>query len=299
MKQLMKRALGKVRQFLLAPLLESHRRLEGINQSTQLLLYLRYKEMMQANVTLPSMEEVGFRVFSENDEDGILLFIFSVIGVTNKKVIDLGAASISNSNTANLIVNHGWVGMLIDGNYETLKGGKEFYYYCPDTRNFPPTLVHAWITAENVNGIISEHGFSGEIDLLSIDLDGVDYWIWKAIDCVDARVVVIEYQDIIGPEKSLTVPYDPDFKGKNYEVNRGVGNYSGASLPALVKLAREKGYRLVGCNRYGYNAFFVRAGIAEEYLQEITIESCFRHPKVVRGMKERFPRVENMEWKKV
>ncbi len=299
MKQLMKKALGRVRQFLLAPLLESHRRLEGTNKSTQLLLYLRYKEMMRDNLPLPDMEEIGFRVFSENDEDGILLFIFSIIGVTNKKVIDLGAASISNSNTANLIVNHGWIGMLIDGNDETLKSSKEFYHYCPDTRNFPPTLVHAWITAENVNTIISEHGFSGEVDLLSIDMDGVDYWIWKAIDCVDARVVVAEYQDIIGPEKSLTVPYDPDFKGKDYEVNRGVGNYSGASLPALVKLGREKGYRLVGCNRYGYNAFFIRAGIAEEYLPEIPIESCFRHPKVECGMKERFPLVEHMDWEEV
>src|ERR1700730_5817867 len=215
MKQLIKKALGRVRQFLLAPLLESHRRLEGINQSTQLLLHLKYQEMMRDDVPLPGIEEIGFRVFSENDEDGILLFIFSIIGVTNKKVIDLGAASISNSNTANLIVNHGWVGMLIDGNDETLKSSKEFYYYCPDTRNFPPTLVHAWITAENVNTIISEHGFFGEIDLLSIDMDGVDYWIWKAVNCVDARVVVAEYQDIIGPQKSLTVPYDPDFKVKD------------------------------------------------------------------------------------
>ena len=299
MKQLIKRALVRARQFLLAPLLESHRRLEGINQSTQLLLHLKYKEILRDNLPLPGMDEIGFRVFSENDEDGILLFIFSIIGVTNKKVIDLGAASIGNSNTANLIVNHGWVGMLIDGNENALKSSREFYYHCSDTRNFPPKLVHAWITAENVNTIISEQGFSGEIDLLSIDMDGVDYWIWKAVDCVDPRVVVAEYQDIIGPEKSLTVPYDPDFKGKDYEVNRRVGNFSGASLPALVKLGREKGYRLVGCNRYGYNAFFIRTGIAEEHLPEVPIESCFRHPKVERGMKERFPRVEHMDWEEV
>ena len=299
MKQLIRKALIRVRQFLLAPLLESHRRLEGLNQSTQLLLQLKYKELVRDKAPLPGIDEVGFRVFSENDEDGILLFIFSIIGVTNRKVIDLGSAGIGNSNTANLIVNHGWVGMLIDGNEHALESGKEFYHQCVDTRNFPPTLVHAWITVENVNQLISEHGFSGELDLLSIDMDGVEYWIWKAVDCVSPRVVVAEYQDIIGPEKSLTVPYDPDFKGKDYEVNRRIGNFSGASLPALVKLAREKGYRLAGCNRLGYNAFFIRTGIAEEQLPEVAIESCFRHPKVERGMKERFPKVKDMDWEEV
>jgi hypothetical protein len=189
--------------------------------------------------------------------------------------------------------------MLIDGNEETLKSSKEFYYYCSDTRNFPPALVHAWITAENVNTIISEHGFSGEIDLLSIDMDGVDYWIWKAIDCVQPRVVVVEYQDIIGPEKSLTVPYDPNFKRRDFEVNRSAANYCGASLPAFIKVAREKGYRLVGCNKYGYNAFFIRRGIGEQYLPEVPAQSCFRHPIVERGIKERYPRIKDMNWEEV
>ena len=80
-------------------------------------------------------------------------------------------------------------------------------------RRLPPTLVHAWITAENVNELIKKNGISGEVDLLSIDMDGVDFWIWKAITCIIPRVVVLEYNNRWGADQSVTVPYVSDFKG--------------------------------------------------------------------------------------
>ncbi len=130
----------------------------------------------------------------------------------------------------------------------------------------------------------------GGIDLFSLDIDGVDYWIWKALEVVKPRVVVAEYQDIWG-EKSVTIPYKPDFC--RYDIHP---DYCSASLPAIVKLAKEKGYRLVGCNRLGYNAFFIKNGIGEKIFPEITVKECLVHPKVISGQKNRLPAVKKYKW---
>ena len=150
-----------------------------------------------------------------------------------------------------------------------------------------------------MNDIISKNGFEREIDLLSLDMDGVDYWIWRALRAVAPRVVVVEYNDIIGPERALTVPYSDAFSARDIPHTPGSPAFVGASLPAFVKLARTKGYRLVGCNRYGYNAFFIRDSLGEKEIPEIDIRDCFRHPKVLSGIKERFPTVKNLPWVEV
>lgn len=295
---MVKKFLKKARAFLLSPVFEFFSFPQGGNAraETQILLALKYKEMLSHRAPLPTFDEIGFGVYSGSDEDGILLYIFSLIGVTNKKLVDTGCDGIQGSNTANLIINHGWTGLLIDGSEETIKEARTFYSNCRDTRDFPPVCVHAWVTAENINTLISQQGLGGEVDLLSIDIDGVDYWIWKAISCISPRVVVVEYQDIIGPDKALTVPYRPDFRRSDYAVNELYPDYLGASLLAFVKLARQKGYRLVGCNRYGYNAFFMRSGVGETCFPEATIKSCFKHPSNEYGMEKRFPRVKDMSW---
>lgn len=303
-----KRFLDKVRQYLAAPHLLALQDLEKkrsytINPSqveTQKLLALRYKDFAANGLSLISMREAGFQVFSQSDEDGILHFIFALIGVAEGKIVDIGSSNIRGSNSANLIINHGWFALLIDGNEALIQQAKQFYAIHPATRLYPPRLISSWVTADNVNTLISEHGFTGEIDLLSIDLDGVDYWIWKETSCIKPRVVVVEYQDIIGPDKSLTVPYRSDFDAKEYSANQGdAPNYAGASLPAFVKLGHQKGYRLVGCNRYGFNAFFVRNDLGQEYLPEISVASCFSHPLNHFGILERWPKVKNMDWVEV
>src|SRR5262249_5727343 len=146
----------------------------------------------------------------------------------------------------------------------------------------PPAVVEAWITAENVNDLIRDHGFAGEIDLFSLDMDGVDYWIWKALECIRPRVVVAEFSACWGPHQAMTIPYDPQFVA-NSAVSDEDGTsqyYFGASLPALVKLGREKGYRLVGCDRTGLNAFFVRSDLGREGLPEVSAEQCFELPRL-------------------
>jgi hypothetical protein len=263
------------------------------------MLQMMYRDMVRSGKEMPRLEDVGFKVHSQTNEDGILLYIFSVIGAHGRSCVEICAGNGVECNSANLIINHGWTALLVDGNEQCVAGGTEFYRKHRSTYVYPPTFLRAWITRDNVNDIIGEHGFRGEVDLLSIDLDGVDYWIWDAITVIEPRVVVVEYQDIIGPERALTVPYQDDFDAWIHPLTNGIPNFFGASLPAFAKLARRKGYRLVGCNRLGYNAFFVRNGHGDQYLPEIPVAECFKHPKVLRGMKERFPTVKDHPWVEV
>ncbi len=268
------------------------------SQQTQVLLSLTYRNMLRQGATLPTFDEVGFSAFSQSDEDGILLYIFSLIGVTNKRLIDIGCGAIHDSNAANLLINHGWSGLLIDGDRRMIDIAREFYAEWPDTRQAPPLLVQAFVTAENVEQLVSDNGFAREVDLLSIDLDGIDYWVWKALDCVRPRVAIMEYQSFLGPERAITVPYRADFQKTDYRENDEYPNYLGASLAALRDLGNEKGYRLVGCNRYGYNAFFVRRDLGDDCLPEVSVEACLQRRSPVKA-DERWARVRNMDWVEV
>jgi hypothetical protein len=271
---------------------------ERLARPLQLLLARAY-QAEAADGRPPDFDEVGFNVYSATYEDGILLYIFSVLGMGARRCVDIGAGAIEGSNVANLIVNHGFDALLIDGDAASTERARRFYAAHPDTRVFPPRLLTAMVTAENIDRLLDENGFAGANDLFCIDVDGVDWWLWKAMSLCEPRVVVVEYQDILGPERAWTVPYRPDFDVRSFPVNRERYNYCGASLRAFQKLAREKSYRLVGCNRGGYNAFFVRAGLGEERLPEVSVESCFRYAWNQYGMRERFPLVEHMEWVEV
>jgi len=258
----------------------------------QVALRNQYRSMLHHGLQLPGLRDVGFSVYSESDEDGILHFIFSVLGTANKKFVDVGAA-IGGSNTANLSINHGWTGLLIEGSREQAEAIESFFNNCPATRNFPPTIANEWITKNNINKILIENGMSGEIDLLSIDIDGIDYYIWDAIDCISPRVVVVEFQCIWGPDESKSVPYSDDFCG-GFVGRYGV--YSGASIAAFVKLARKKNYRLVGCQRFGYNAFFVRNDVGADLLPEIPAQDCFEHPFTDWAREEFLSEIQKKEW---
>ena len=287
------------RDFLIGPILQGSAHIRYPDASSQIRLAMEYRALKESGRALPDLDCVGFKAFSQTDEDGILLYIFSIIGSPTRKSVEICAGDGLECNTANLIINHGWHGLLVDGDESLVRRGREFYRRNPYTYVYPPTFEHVWITRDNVNDIISKNGFEGEIDLLSLDIDGVDYWIWKALRTVAPRVVVVEYNDIIGPERALTVPYSDAFRARDIPHTPGSPLFIGASLPAFVRLARTKGYRLVGCNRYGYNAFFIRDSLGEKEIPEIDMRDCFRHPKVLSGMKERFPAVKNLPWVEV
>lgn len=253
---------------------------------SQKTLFLQYQEMMTRGC-IPSVSDVGYRVFSEADEDGIFVFVFALIGTANKTFVDIGAADGINSNCANLAIHFGWHGLFLDANYDKIVRGEGFYGKQQDTRIYPPKFVHVLITRDNVNDCITRAGFSGEVDLLSIDIDGNDYWIWDAIRCVSPRVVCIETHVEFGLN-DVVVPYDAHLMTKSNHPD-----YFGASLVAMMKLAKRKGYRLIGANKYGYNSIYIRNDIGQDILPEASLESVLRHPgnrewekqfEAVRGM---------------
>jgi hypothetical protein len=298
-RSLFRKYAQRLRGFLLEPLLARPEGPRRPDAATQVLLTLAYRELRRSGAELPSFRGVGFQAFSQADEDGILLYIFSQIGAESRIYVEICAGDGRECNTTNLLVHHRWTGLLVDGDDENVRRGVRYFGDNPSTYVYPPRFVHAWVTRENVNSLAHDNDFRGEIDLLSLDVDGVDYWLWEALDAVTPRVVVLEYNDILGPHRSCTVPYAPDFRAGDYPMTDGMPNFAGASLPAFVKLGARKGYRLVGCNAYGYNAFFVRQGVGEGVLPEVAVESCFTHPKVIQGMKERYPTVQHLPWVEV
>lgn len=242
------------------------------NQGIQQLLHHTYRQLHSEGNPLTELGRAGLRCFSQSDEDGLLLYIFSIVGTTNKRVIEICAGDCIECNASNLIINHGWSGLLFDGSAQNIAEGKRFYEQRRDTCSRPPTLVHAWITAEKINTLVLDHQFGGEIDLLSLDLDGMDYWVWKALTCICPRAIVLEFTALWGPYKAVTLPYNPDFR-MNWQRQPWC---HGASLAAFVKLGRERGYRLVGTNRFGFNAFFLREDVGQDLLPEVAPADCFK-----------------------
>jgi hypothetical protein len=265
----------------------------GPDRVSQLILLNQYRDMAHRGGPLPSFEDVEFRAFSQNGEDGILLFVFGLIGMGQRRCVEICAGDGIQCNTANLIVNHGWHGLLFDGNEQLVQKGRAFYSKLGDTFCYPPKLVHTWITREHVNQIVEENGFEGPVDLLSLDLDGVDYWIWEALDVIRPRVVIAEIQCIWGSDRAVTVPYAHDFRSRFIDQ---FGVYCGASLPAFVKLARKKGFRLVGVQRLGFNAVFVDESVDSEMLPEVDVDSCVDRPFVSWAQRELLPKVTDLEW---
>lgn len=245
---------------------------------------------------MPKLRDVGFQIYSQFEEDGLLLYIFALVGTTNKRVIEICAGDGIQCMAANLIVNHGWDGLLFDGDLKNIERGKTFYSQNSLTWIHQPKLCQAWITTNNVNELIEKNGFTGEIDLLSVDLDGNDYWILKALNNINPRVVICETHNVIPSDLSLSIPYDPEFFiGKNGMHK----DFTSASLLAFNKLLKEKGYRLVGAHRHGFNAIFIRNDVGEEYFPEVSIDSVHDNPCTRNVQSVMWPQVKEMPWLEV
>ena len=217
----------------------------------------------------------GFKVYSQSDEDGIIQEIFNRIGLTSRSFIEFGVETGIECNTVKLLIE-GWSGLWIEASAPYVAEIKNQFQ--PFFANGTLKLSEGMVTAENINALFEQAGITGEIDLLSIDIDYNDYWVWKAITTVNPRVVVIEYNATLRPPMSLVVPYDP------MRLWDGT-NYFGASLEALVRLGREREYRIVGCNYAGANAFFVRNDVAgNHFLDPATAEEHYEPPRYFYGM---------------
>jgi hypothetical protein len=235
-------------------------------------MQFEYRRALLAGEALPSVWETGFRVFSEFDEDGVVLFLLAVGGSPHRRFVDIGAGDgVFASNTANLALNLGFDGLFVDASQPLVERGRRFYSRHPDTTVRPPAFVRAFVTRENVNDVLAEAGFTGDIDLLSIDIDGNDYWIWQALECVNPRFVIAEAHPELGREEWV-MPYEPDFDART----AAPGSWMGASAAAMTRLAESLGYRTVGANLYGFNILFGRNDVAE-VLPTIELEELFRH----------------------
>ena len=249
--------------------------------AAQRLLALQFREMKRSDSLPETINDAGFQVFSASDEDGILLYLFSIFGTATRTFVDIGAAGIEGSNTANLVVNHGWHGLHIDGSRSALAFAEQFYRSRTRSRPFPPATHTGFVDSENVNQLLEDYGYRGEIDLLSIDIDSTDYWVWQAINVVSPRVVIMEFQAALG-EQSLTIPNTKTFDRSAHAINSPPFEvvYCGVSLAALVHLAHEKGYDFVGCDSLRVNAFFVRSDVNDGALAEADVKECMQHPRV-------------------
>jgi hypothetical protein len=212
----------------------------------------------------------GFKLYSQNDEDGIIQEVFRRIGTTARTFVEFGVETGVECNTAKLLIE-GWRGLWIEAKADNADAIRR--RFAPFLQDGRLTLTQDLVTAENIDTLITAGGLAGEIDLVGIDIDYNDYWVWKAMTAVRPRVVVIEYNASLRPPLSLTVPYDP-------HVSWDGSNFYGASLEALVRLGADKGYRIVGCSIAGVNAFFVRADLCgNRFFEPATAAEHYEPPR--------------------
>lgn len=214
------------------------------------------------------IQDNEFQVYSQFGEDGIIQFLLRHLPIQNKIFVEFGVENYLEANTRFLLVNDNWRGLVMDGNKKNI----DYIHKDPISWRHDLTAVHAFITRENINRLLSENGFIGDIGLLSIDVDGNDYWIWEGLTVVNPAIVIIEYNHRFGQDKAMTVPYDANFQRTNAHYSN---IYYGASLKALYLLADQKGYAFVGCNQAGNNAFFVKKDVKPVRIKTLSIEEGF------------------------
>ena len=208
-----------------------------------------------------------FKVFSQFGEDGIINFITQNIKIKNKVFLEIGTENYEEANTRFLLENNNWSGAIIESDTDHVQFIKKQSYYWKNNLS----VVNSFVTKENINSLVAQTKLESQISLLSIDIDGNDYWIWEEI-AIKPDIVVIEYNSRFGKDKSVTIPYDKNFQRPSFGKKR---IYFGASLFALKKLGEKKGYSLIASNSAGNNAFFLKKEHLSEILKEKSVDDCF------------------------
>jgi hypothetical protein len=223
----------------------------------------RIENVQLATLNPKSLCEYEYQVHSQWGEDGVIQYLIRNVVIEHPIFIEFGVENYTESNTRFLLINNNWSGLVIDGedrNIQYIKSDPVYWRH-----NLKAEC--AFVTAENINALLSASGVDCDIGLLSIDIDGNDYWVWDAIKVVSPRIVIVEYNARFGPHRAVTIPYDPAFSRVEAHYSR---IYYGASLAALVSLGSRKGYDFVGCNSAGNNAFWVRRDVRPSSLRTMT-----------------------------
>jgi hypothetical protein len=239
-----------------------------------------WSELLSQKKNIKALYETEFKVFSQWGDDGIIQYLINYLDIENEFFIEFGVEDYLESNTRFLLINDNWSGLVMDGSENNISKIKESVIY------WKQDLIakYAFITMENINQLISEENIKGSIGLLHIDIDGNDYWIWKALKVVDPIIMILEYNSIFGYERAITIPYKSDFIASTAHHSY---LYFGSSILSLCDLAEEKGYAFVGSNSAGNNAYFVK----KEHLKELKpltakegyVESKFRQSRDENG----------------
>ena len=245
---------------------------------TLMLTGVGLSQKMSKLNTINDLSEVEYSVFSQWGEDGIISWLIDKLGDMPRSFVEFGVENYQESNTRFLLKSRNWSGLIIDGDVSNVEHiQQDDIYWRHDL-----TAVRSFITTSNINETFERYKFTGEVGILSIDIDGNDYWIWKEIENVSPVLLVIEYNAVLGDTHQLTVPYCPDFtRNKHHHSNL----YFGASIRALTSLSKQKGYTFVGTNSNGVNAFYVR----NDYVSKIhkAVQNTHAYPSKFRESRDK------------
>jgi hypothetical protein len=214
-----------------------------------------------------SIQEAEFKVFSQWGDDGIIQYLVNKVAISNNYFVEFGVENYAEANTRFLLMNNNWSGLVMDGsskNVEFIQKSDVYWKYDLVAR-------HAFVTVENINELLALEKVPPHIGLLHIDIDGNDYWIWKAIQQIKSDIVIVEYNCLFGSERAITVPYQSNFQRSKIHYSN---LFYGCSLAAFCDLAKEKGYSFVGCNSAGNNAYFV-LDEKMQHLKAVSAEAGF------------------------
>jgi len=229
-------------------------------------------------VAIHSLLQVEFKVFSQWGEDGIIDWIIERADIPPHlhTFIEFGVEDYRESNTRFLLQNRNWRGLIMDGS----SAADAFLKSSGLAWQYDITAITTWITMSNINDLFTEAGFSGEIGLLSIDIDGNDYWVWESINAIQPIICICEYNAVFGDIWPLSIPYQEQFARTLPEYSN---LYFGASISALRSLGARKGYRFLGTTSAGNDLFFIREDYASRFdaaLQTVAIRpSKFRESR--------------------
>ncbi len=208
-----------------------------------------------------NLNQVEYKVFSQNGEDGIIDFLLNRLNIQNPKFLEIGVGDYKESNTRYIFMKSPNRGMIID-NVKNLKQkvSKHVKLWKGDL-----TIVEKTITSENISNILNMNNFQKNLDLLSLDIDGIDYWVMDEIPDNLSKIVIAEYNATFGPDLEITVPNINNFNRTKY-------HYSnlcyGMSLRAIINLMMRKNYIFIGANKACNNAFFVH----EKEVEKLNID---------------------------
>lgn len=230
----------------------------NIGVITQLLIADYYDRHLLKNPKYTESKRITHHIakfYSMQGEDGIIREICHRIGIDNGYFVEFGVDIDGLENNTLYLLHRGWSGLWIEAQPTILEAKRTTFAKVVEEGRL--TIVNERVTAENIDGLIRSANPPSDIDVLSIDIDGNDYWVWRAITSCKPKVVAVEYNSVLGDDVACVIPYSPDFQFSG-------SYYMGASLKALEQIGREKGYSLVGCDFQGVNAYFVRDDLVGE-----------------------------------